>query len=90
MSSGRACSVLAFLAGVSARRERVCRAECNKAPSMYEMEGALSASPLRIRQLPGFPGAARRPPVPGTRANHRFPGCSRAPRLPSDGARFQR
>jgi hypothetical protein len=90
MSSGRACSVLAFLAGVSARRERVCRAECNKAPSMYEMEGALSASPLRIRQLPGFPGAARRPPVPGTRANHRFPGRSRVPGLPSGGARFQR
>jgi Bacterial regulatory proteins, luxR family len=77
-------------AGVSARRERLGRAECNKAPSMYEMEGALSASPLRIRQLPGFPGTARRPPVPGTRANHRFPGCSRVPGLPSDGARFQR
>ena len=57
---------------------------------MYEMEGALSASPLRIRQLPGFPGAARRPPVPGTRANHRFPGRSRVPGLPSGGARFQR
>ncbi len=50
--------------------------------------GPYSASPLRIRQLPGFPGAARRPPRPGTRANHRFPGCSRVPGLPPDGARF--
>ena len=57
---------------------------------MYEMEGALSASPLRIRQLPGFPGAARRPPVPNTHLNRRFPGYSRVPGLPPDGARFQR
>ena len=32
------------------------------------------ASPPRIGQLPGLPGAARRPPAPSTRSMHRFPG----------------
>jgi len=70
------------VAGVSARREPGCRAECNKAPFMYEMKGALSASPHQIGRLPGLPGAARRPPVPGTRTNHRLPGDPRVPGCP--------
>ncbi len=57
---------------------------------MYEMKGALSGPPHQIGQLPGFPGATRRPTVPSTHLNRRFPGYSRVPRLPSDGARFQR
>ena len=46
---------------------------------MYEMKGALSASPHQASQWPGLAGAARRPPGPGTRTNHRFPGYSRVP-----------
>jgi len=59
---------------------------------MYEMKGALPgrAAPHQIRQLPGFPGTARRPPVPNAHVNGRFPGYSHVPGLPPDGARFQR
>jgi hypothetical protein len=35
---------------------------------MYEMEGPRPASPRQVDQFPGFAGAARRPPVPDTRA----------------------
>ena len=65
------------MAGVSARPKLGCRAQYDKAPFMYEMKGALSASPHQVGQLPGLAGAARRPPGPGTRTNHRFPGNSR-------------
>ena len=54
---------------------------------MYEMEGA---SPHLAGRLTGQPGAARRPPVPGTRTRCRFPGSSRVPGLPPDGSRSQR
>jgi hypothetical protein len=106
--------------GVSRVTGILSAAECNKAPFMYEMKGALSgygpgsagfpASRLRVGQspglavpdrlisqphrprstgrpaslfrfirLPGFPGATRRPPVPGTRCKFRFPGLYIAP-----------
>jgi hypothetical protein len=58
------------------------RAEYNKAPFMYEMKGALSDPPHQIGQLPGFSGATRRPTVPSTHLNHRFPGYSRVPGFP--------
>ena len=54
------------------------RAEWNKAPSMYEMEGALPTSPHSVGQLPGLPGVACRPPGPGTRAKDQFPDSSHA------------
>ena len=38
---GRRTSRMTTFASVSARQNSLCRAECNKAPSMYEMEGAL-------------------------------------------------
>ena len=41
---------------------------------MYEMEGALSSPPSQIGQLPGLPGAARRPPGPDSRSMYRLPG----------------
>jgi len=65
----------ATFASVPPRQKPLCRAECNKAPSMYEMEGAL-LWPRRTEatSCPGLPGAARRPPGPDTRAIHRFPG----------------
>ena len=57
---------------------------------MYEMEGALPGLGSQVGQLPGLPGAARRPPGPSTRTKFQFPGSSHAPGLPSDGSRFQR
>jgi hypothetical protein len=48
-------------------------------PSMYEMEGPCPASPHQARQLPGFAGAARRPPVPDAHARDRLPGSSHVP-----------
>ena len=57
---------------------------------MYEMEGAMPGSVALGRQLPGKPGATRRPPVPDTRVTCRFPDTSRVPELPPDGSRFQR
>jgi hypothetical protein len=139
------------VAGVSRVTGILRAAECNKAPFMYEMKGALfgygpgsagfPASRLRVGQspgltvpvrlvsqphrsrstgrpaslfrfarlsrlpvrsaqlpglairfarLPGLPGATRRPPVPGTRCKFRFPGLSRVPGKPRDGARFLR
>ena len=75
-------------------------AECNKAPFMYEMKGALSgngpgsaghpASLFRFVRLPGLPGATRRPPMPGTRCKFQFPGLCIVPGRPPDGARFLR
>jgi hypothetical protein len=50
-----------------------------RGPSMYEMEGPRPASLRQADQLPGFAGAARRPPVPDTRARDRFPGSSHVP-----------
>ena len=38
---GATRSLLEAFAGVSRWQKSSCRAECNKAPSMYEMEGAL-------------------------------------------------
>jgi len=69
----------------------LCRAECNKAPSMYEMEGALPglAAPKRPVARPPqrcAPPARTRHPVRYTG----FPVHSHVPRLPSDGARFRR
>ena len=57
---------------------------------MYEMKGALPGRAAPIRQLPGFPGPTGRPSVPSAHVNPRFPGYSRVPGLPPDGARFQR
>jgi len=57
---------------------------------MYEMEGASSAPPNPIGQSPGLPGPTGRPPGPGPGAKARFPGLSRLPEFPPDGARFQR
>jgi hypothetical protein len=48
---------------------------------MYEMEGALLGLAAPADQLPGFSGAARRPPGPDTRVKHRFPGPSHVPRV---------
>jgi hypothetical protein len=50
-----AASGMSAFAGVSVWRKRLCRAECNKAPSTYEMEGALPglAAPDRpVARLP--------------------------------------
>ena len=46
---------------------------------MYEMEGPCPASPRQADQLAGLAGAARRPPVPDTRARDRLPGSSTFP-----------
>ena len=46
---------------------------------MYEMGGLARRRRARSGQLPGFAGAARRPPVPGTRARGRSPGSSHVP-----------
>ena len=46
---------------------------------MYEMEGPYPASLCQAGQLPGLAGAARRPPVPDTRARDRSPGSSHVP-----------
>jgi hypothetical protein len=40
------------------------------------------ASPRQDSRLPGFADAARRPPVPDTRAKDRFPGSSHVPGSP--------
>ena len=61
-------------ASVSARQNSLCRAECNKAPFMYEMKGALSSPPPQVGRLPGLADAARRPPGPDARAMYRLPG----------------
>jgi len=45
----------------------------NKAPSTYEVEGALSVAPYLVGQLPGLPCTAGRPPVPATAADPGFP-----------------
>jgi hypothetical protein len=76
-------------ASVSSRQKPLCRAECNKAPSMYEMEGALSSLAARKRPV-------ARPPqrcAPPARARH---PCDKpvarfiltSPKLPSGGVRF--
>jgi len=44
--------------------------------------GPCLAVPHQVRQLPGFPYAARRPPESGTRARLRFPYSSHVPELP--------
>ena len=73
--------------------ERRGRAQCNKAPFMYEMKGALSgraASGRLVPRLPGFPAppapppaaAARRPPVPSTHVTAGYPAIPVSPRLP--------
>jgi hypothetical protein len=49
-------------------------------PPCMRWRGPCLASPPRIGQLPGLPGAARRPPAPDTRAIHRFPGPFPRPR----------
>ena len=51
-------------------------------PPMYEMGGLARPRHARPGQLPGFAGAAYRPPVPGTRARDRSPGSSHAPGSP--------
>jgi peptidase M50B-like protein len=82
--------MLALLPACRSGLELRRRAQYNKAPFMYEMKGALSGRAAQVRQLPGFPGATGRPPGPDTHVKHRFPGYSRVPGLPPDGARFQR
>ena len=62
---------------MSARPRACCRAECNKAPFMYEMKGALSASPHRMRRFSRHPPVARCQPVRRRQplaSIHRFPG----------------
>src|ERR1700683_5637862 len=76
-------------------QKRHGQAEWNKAPSMYEMEGALSghAAPLS----PGLPASARRPvsaaprflvPVPATRFRVRFPCACHLPGVSPEGCPF--
>ena len=62
------------VSGVSARRERLRRAECNKAPSMYEMEGALCGLAAPDRPVARLPRRC----APPARAKHpREPPVSR-------------
>jgi hypothetical protein len=60
----------------------------NKAPSTYEVEGALSAAPFEVGQLPGLPCTAGRPPVPATRNRSRLPGLSHVPGVSSEWCPF--
>ena len=60
----------------------------NKAPSTYEVEGALSAAPYEVGQLPGLPCTAGRPPVPATRSRSRSPGLSHVPGVSSEWCPF--
>ena len=52
------------------------RSESDKAPPCMRWWGLARPRCAKARQLPGFAGAARRPPVPDTRARDRFPGSS--------------
>ena len=62
------------VSGVSARRARLRRAECNKAPSMYEMEGALCGLAAPDRPVARLPRRC----APPARAKHpREPPVSR-------------
>ena len=62
------------VSGVSARPERLRRAECNKAPSMYEMEGALCGLAAPDRPVARLPRRC----APPARAKHpREPPVSR-------------
>ena len=54
-----------------------CRAESGKAPPCMRWRGL--ARPRRTRPASWLAGAARRPPVPGTRARGRSPGSSHVP-----------
>jgi len=65
--------------GPNCRHTGVLPGRIRQGPSMYEMEGPGPASLRPARQLPGFADAARRPPVPDTRARDRFPGSSHVP-----------
>jgi hypothetical protein len=56
---------------------------------MYEMEGASPGLAAPADQLPGYSGAARRPPGPDTRVRYRFPDSPHVPGLPLGGARFR-
>ena len=71
MSSGRTVRALGagVFPGVSARRERLRRAECNKAPSMYQMEGACGprrsgSASCRFPRRHAPPASARYPREP--------------------------
>ena len=52
------------------------RSESDKAPPCMRWRGLARPRHTKARQLPGFAGAARRPPVPDARARDRFPGSS--------------
>jgi hypothetical protein len=64
----------------------LCRAEFNKAPSMYEMEGAL-LWPRRPRSASCPASPARRCQAPARITSR--PAILTSPRSPPDGARFQ-
>jgi hypothetical protein len=76
---------------ITARHGQVCQRvvpaktlhvgqNATRPPPCMRWRGPCLASPPRIGQLPGLPGAARRPPAPDTRAIHRFPGPFPRPR----------
>ena len=84
----RTCPGLRRRAG--ARKRPSYRAEWDKAPSMYEMEGALSGLAELGRPV-ARPTRPRAPPAgTGRRCERQFPGYSHVPVFPPDGARFQR
>jgi hypothetical protein len=70
------------VAGAPVLEEGVPAGQNQTRPPMYEMGGLARPGHARPGQLPGFAGAARRPPVPGTRARDRSPGSSHAPGSP--------
>ena len=83
------CSRRMFAGGLTLGKP-LYQAQRTRPPPCMRWRGPRLASPLRGGQLPGFPGAARRPPVPGTRVRRRFPGSLHVPEFPPAGTRFQR
>jgi hypothetical protein len=67
------------VAGVPVLEEDGPAGQNQTRPPMYEMGGLARPRRARSGQLPGFAGAARRPPVPGIHARDRFPGSSHVP-----------